>query len=124
MEGLAGAVLIAAIAAWLMQRAYLEHQAKQKRLELIHQERLAAMDKGIPLPELPVDPPPAPAAPDPHALPIMSIMLIAISVGAMVVLYVNLPAPAHAFWISPLPLLFWGVGMLLYQLLVIKTKQD
>jgi len=32
---------------------HLRGQRKQKRLEMIHQERMLAMEKGIPLPELP-----------------------------------------------------------------------
>ena len=35
---------------------YFKHAERPRRLEIIHAERLAAMDKGIPLPELPLDP--------------------------------------------------------------------
>jgi len=39
------------VAAFIGYR-YLKHREGQRRLELIHAERLAAMDKGIPLPVL------------------------------------------------------------------------
>ena len=46
-------VIVSALAVAFVGYFYLKHRARQHRLELIHAERLAAMDKGIPLPELP-----------------------------------------------------------------------
>jgi len=40
---------------------HLRGQRKQKRMEMIHQERMLAMEKGIPLPELPEFPEARPA---------------------------------------------------------------
>ena len=50
-------VIVAAIAAALVAYLYFQHVERRRRLEIVHQERLAAMDKGIPLPEFPLDPP-------------------------------------------------------------------
>lgn len=50
-------IIVVAVAAALMAWLYFKHMEGRRRLEVIHQERLAAMDKGIPLPELPLDPP-------------------------------------------------------------------
>src|SRR5580692_3458725 len=44
------------VAAVIICYLYFTHQSRQKRLEIIHQERLAAMEKGIPLPEFPAEP--------------------------------------------------------------------
>ena len=41
------------IAAFWILVWHLRAERKQKRLEMIHQERMLAMEKGIPLPELP-----------------------------------------------------------------------
>ena len=54
------AIIVAAIAAAIVAYLYFKHVERRRRLEIIHQERLAAMEKGIPLPELPIDPPKVP----------------------------------------------------------------
>jgi len=46
------------------------HRSRQKRLEIIHQERIAAMEKGIPLPGFPLEPARERRQPDPTVLPI------------------------------------------------------
>ena len=63
----ADALIVAAVAAAFIAYLYFRHQERQHRLEIVHQERLAAMEKGIPLPELPLDPPRVPKPPDPRA---------------------------------------------------------
>ena len=51
-------IIVVALAAAFVGYFYMKHRERQRRLELIHQERLVAMDKGVPLPEIPVDPVP------------------------------------------------------------------
>lgn len=60
------AIIVVALAAALFGYFYLNHLERRRRLEIIHQERLTAMDKGIPWPELPIDPPRVEKRPDPH----------------------------------------------------------
>jgi hypothetical protein len=101
-----------ALAGGIVGYVYIKYQNRQKRMEIIHQERMAAMDKGIPLPEFPLD---TEQRPDPGAaavVPILGTVLFTLSVGAMIVLYLSLPAPSHSFWISPLPFAFLGVGLI------------
>jgi len=43
-----------ALVAGVIGYLYVKHLGRQKRLEIIHQERMAAMEKGIPLPEFPL----------------------------------------------------------------------
>ena len=103
-----------ALAGGIVGYVYLKHQSRQKRIEIIHQERMEAINKGIPLPEFPLDPE---RQPDPGAravVPILGIVLFTLSLGAMIGLYLNLPAPSHGFWISPLPLAFLGVGLIAF----------
>jgi hypothetical protein len=100
-----------ALAGGIVGYLYLKYQSRQKRLEIIHQERMAAMEKGIPLPEFPLETPP----PDPGSaavVPILGTVLLTLSIGAMIVLYLNLPAASHSFWISPLPFAFLGAGLI------------
>jgi hypothetical protein len=73
---------------------YFRHRERQRRLEIVHQERLAAMEKGIPLPEFPLDPPRVPTPPDPRAL------------------YSWPNAPV--LWPLPLPIALLGIGLMLY----------
>jgi hypothetical protein len=110
---------IASLAAAAIIIGYLSirHQARQKKMEIIHQERMAAMEKGIPLPEFPFDPESARREPDPTVIPILGMILLTLSVGAMIVLYLNLPEPNHGFWVSPLPFAFLGTGFLAYNLM-------
>jgi hypothetical protein len=113
-----GAVVLA-LAAGVVGYVYVRHQSRTKRLEMIHQERLVAMEKGIPLPEFPLEPPRNPSASDPtNVIPILGTVLFSLSVGTMIVLYLTLGATAaHGFWISPLPFAFLGVGLLAFHLL-------
>jgi hypothetical protein len=85
---------------------------------MIHQERLAAIEKGIPLPEFPLEPERNPRGSDPdNVIPILGTVLLSLSVGAMIVLYRTLAGEAHGFWVAPLPLAFLGVGFLTFHFL-------
>ncbi|HUN82572.1 MAG TPA: hypothetical protein VMV81_13795 [Phycisphaerae bacterium] len=88
--------------------------ARTKKNEIIHRERMTAMEKGIPLPEFPGD---RKSPGDPTVLPLLGIILFTLSIGAMIVLYLNLRESAHAFWVAPLPFAFMGAGLLTFHLL-------
>src|SRR3984885_15072970 len=103
--------VVFAVAAGIVGYLYVRHLGRQKKLEIIHQERLAAMEKGIPLPEFPLEPVQNPRVPDPNVLPILGIVLLSLSVGAMIALYQFLPAGAQRAWVAPLPFAFLGVGL-------------
>ena len=79
-------IIVAALAAAFVAYLYFRHIERQRRLEIVHQERLAAMEKGIPLPELPLDPPNVPKPPDPRAPLIHGIVWLALGFGAMLAL--------------------------------------
>jgi hypothetical protein len=106
-----------ALAAGVVGYFYVTHQTRRKRLEIIHQERLAAMEKGIPLPEFPLEPERKPHVPDPYVLPILGTVLLTLSVGTMIALPQFLPAPEQGFWVAPLPFAFLGVGLLAFHFL-------
>ncbi len=119
-------IIVAAIAALAFGYLYLKFRTRVRRLELIHQERLVAMDKDFPLPEIPLDPPPAHKPPKVHAPPnpliLMSIgvVLVAFGAGTMIVLrFIPLDIDPN-FWITPLPLVLIGLGLLLVHLLTTK----
>jgi len=103
-----------ALAAGVVGYVYVTHQSRRKQFEIIHQERLLAMEKGIPLPEFPLEPERTPHVPDPRVLPILGTVLLSLSVGTMIVLYRTLQAAEHGFWVSPLPFAFLGVGLLAF----------
>jgi hypothetical protein len=86
-----------ALAGGIVGYLYITHRSKQRRLEIIHEERMAAMEKGIPLPEFPLDQPKQHRPPDPPVLPILGIVLATLSLGTMIVLYLNPPAASPGF---------------------------
>ena len=109
-----------ALAGSIIGYLYMKHQSRQKRIEIIHQERMAAMEKGIPLPELPLEPARERRPPDPTVLPILGTVLLSLSVGTMIVLALILEASSHGFWVAPLPFTFLGVGLIAYHYLLAK----
>ena len=114
-HSLGDAIIVTAIAAAIVAYLYFKHLARQRRLEIVHQERLVAMDKGIPLPELPLDPASVPKPPDPREPLMHGIVWTALGSGAMVALLLIGPQPDDiVLWPLPLPLLFLGVGLILY----------
>ena len=111
-------MVMVALSGGIVGYLYIRHSGRQKRMEIIHQERMVAMEKGIPLPELPMElREPERRPPDPTVLPILGIVLSTLSVGAMIMLYLTLPAPAQSFWLSPLPFAFLGVGLFAFHFL-------
>ena len=68
-----------ALAAGIVGYLYITHRSRQKRMEIIHLERMAAMEKGIPLPEFPMEPARQRREPDPTVLPILGIVLLSLS---------------------------------------------
>lgn len=109
-----------ALAGGIVSYLYLKQQGRQKKIEIVHQERMAAMEKGIPLPEFPLEPEKV-SQPDPTVLPILGIVLFTLSIGTMIVLYLNLGAEQRGFWITPLPFAFLGVGLTAFHYLKAKS---
>jgi hypothetical protein len=113
------AVIVVAIVAGVLGYFYLKQRGRQARLELIHQERLVAMEKGIPLPELPLEPTVVPKVPNPHVPLLLGIVLTTFGSGAMVTCWFFL---GGAFWSLPLPLTLIGVGLLLFHWFSVKPR--
>ena len=110
-------VVSLALAGGIVGYRYVTQRARQKKMEIIHQERMAAMEKGIPLPEFPLEPAREHRPPDPNVLPILGIVLFSLSAGAMIMLYLNLPGPSRNDWVFPLPFAFLGVGLIAFHFL-------
>ena len=109
------AIIVAALAAAVVAYLYFRHVERRRRLEIIHQERLAAMEKGIPLPELPLDPARVPKPSDPREILVQGIAWSALGGGAMLALRLIEPWPnGQAIWPLPLPLALLGIGLILY----------
>jgi hypothetical protein len=110
--------VVLALAVGVVGYLYVKHQSQQKKIEIIHQERMAAMEKGIPLPEFPLERRPGPHQSDPdNVIPILGTVLFTLSVGTMIVLYLTLESVSHSFWISPLPFTFLGMGLIAFHFL-------
>lgn len=114
---LADALIVVALTAGFLGYQYLKTTERQRRLDILHAERLAAMDKGIPLPEVPIDPPPSAwrRPPDPKTPLVIGIVLFGFAAGTMVTLAVVMQGrPA---WALPLPIAMMGLGLILFYLL-------
>lgn len=109
-----------ALAGGIVGYLWIRYKARQHKLDIIHKERLVAMEKGIPLPEFPFDQPQERRA-DQNVIPILGTVLATLSAGAMIVLFMSGSEAPHRFWIAPLPFAFLGIGFLAYHLL---TKQN
>jgi hypothetical protein len=114
------ALIVVAITAGLLGYYYLKLQERRRRLEILHAERLAAMDKGIPLPELPLEIPAARPGPDPQVELILGIMLTAFGLGTTVALLLLNPS----IWPMPLPVTLMGIGLILYHCLARPGRDD
>lgn len=125
MDSIGEGISVLAIAAAVVAYFYLESRERLRRLELVHQERLAAMEKGVPLPELPIDPPRRERPPDRRAPLIIGIVLAAFGFGSMVALrmvtFGRVPTLGDSIgihaWPLPLPIALIGVGLILFYLL-------
>lgn len=114
-------IIAVALLAAVLGFFYLRHREKLRRLEIIHQERLAAMDKGIPLPELPFEPSlKTPRPPDPKVTAmvtaILGTMLTCLGGGLMIALSL-MPGYTRMYWPLPLPFALVGLGLLIYAFL-------
>jgi len=111
-------LIVAAIAAAFIAYFYFGHLSRQRRLEIVHQERLVALEKGVPLPEFPLDPPKVPRPPDPRAPLLHGIVWTALGAGGMIALAWFPPFPGGVpLWPLPLPLALLGLGLILYYVL-------
>ena len=117
-HSLGDGVIVLALAGALVAYLYFRHVERRRRLEIIHQERLVAMEKGIPLPELPIDAPSTPHARVPRKVLIHGIVWLAIGMGGMGSAYVTmLRWNGQTLWPLLLPPVFLGLGLVLYYVL-------
>jgi cytochrome c-type biogenesis protein CcmH/NrfF len=95
--------------------AVLWHRSNRRRREMMHQERMTALEKGVPLPEVE----------DarwrrftrersPQGTLQGAIVLIFLGVGGMAGFGLSPSEQLRVFWTLPLPLVFLGLGLLLY----------
>ena len=107
-------IIVVALAAAFVGYHYLKSVDRRRRLEIVHQERLAAMDKGIPLPELPLEPPAGAVSspPDPGAPLFIGTILVSLGGGTMLAFW--LAFPEKSLWPLPLPIAMMGLGFLLF----------
>ena len=113
-HSLGDGIIVVALAAIAVAYMYFKHMERRRRLEVLHQERLVAMEKGIPLPELPLEAERGPSSPSPKGILLHGIVWTALSAGAVVGLWLIPNWPGSDVWPLVLPLLFLGIGLILY----------
>ena len=89
--------------------SYLRNKAQQRRLEMIHQERMTAMEKGIPLPEVSELPEigrrwrSGPRKDLPHSQLLGGIVCLCLGIGAMCAFNLSPDERLHRLWTMPIP---------------------
>jgi hypothetical protein len=106
------AIIVCALTVGVLGYLYLQFREKQRYLDILHQERLAAIDKDIPLPELPIEPLFARTSnpPDPQVASMIGVVLLCFGVGSMLMLWL-MPAMRN-LWAAPIPVAFIGGGLI------------
>ena len=105
-------IVVTALILGVIGYLYVRFVDRRRRLEVVHAERLAAMEKGIPLPELPAEQPQTRRPPDPRVPLMIGIVLAAFGAGAMIAM--SMVDQFHRAWPVPLPVVFMGAGLVLY----------
>lgn len=101
-----------ALAGGIVGYVYIKFLTWKRKTDVIHEERMAAMEKGIPLPEFPSENK-QPKYGERLVLPLLGLVLSTLAVGTMIVLYFMTSTP-QPFWLTPLPFAFLGVGFLAF----------
>lgn len=115
-HSLADALIVLALAGAFVAWLVLRHRERGRRLDLMHRERLAAMERGLPMPEWPTDPPKAPA--DPRLMLVHAVAWMAFGLGGMAALgMMGLRVNGVLAWPLPLPLFLLGAGLALFYVL-------
>lgn len=116
-------MVVLALTGGIVAYLHLRNKSRQQRMEIIHRERMAAMEKGIPLPELPFDPEQREDRSGELVVPILGVVLFCLSAGAMIALRWILPAAEASMWIAPLPFAFLGAGLMIFHLMNGETRR-
>jgi len=112
-EALIVLALVGGFVAWL----YFRHQERQRRIDIVHQERLIAMEKGFPLPELPSESVKPPT--DHSGMLVQGVAWTALGLGGVVsLLLTGMTVGDTPIWPLALPLPMLGVGLILVYLFV------
>lgn len=110
------ALIVLALAGALVAWLYFRNKERQRRMDIVHQERLIAMEKGFPLPELPSEPTKAPD--DPREMLVHGVAWVAMGLGGMLALgLTGMTVNGTPLWPLPMPLLLLGVGLMLVYVL-------
>ncbi len=106
---------------------HLKGQRRQKRLEMIHKERMMAMEKGIPLPELPdfAEPPARSTVAEaagwirinPRWPLGLGALFIMVGAGTSLALWLTPDRDPHNAWPIGLIGVFFGVGLIFHYFL-------
>jgi hypothetical protein len=117
-----GQVIVIIIAVAAVVHLVMSHQRERRKLEIIHQERLVAIEKGVPLPELPLEPPSAATGhPSWDTGPLfIGVTLGTLGLGTMAAFMLTRDLSDYMF--LPLPFVFMGVGLSLYYFLTRRRK--
>lgn len=111
-----------ALAAGIVGYLYVERRYRIQRLQILHAERMKAMEQGIPLVEIGEDREGERKPADGRTLPLIGLMLLAFAVGAMIVMFAFLPIDQKHLAVAPLPVAFMGLGLLWYHLVLEKPR--
>ena len=129
MQDLSPVLALAVVFALLWGLKYLQVGKRQKEREMVHRERMLAMEKGIPLPEIPPVEENGTAALAHYRkdlLPRISlgcgILLVFLGLGVIAALQISPIREAHEAWSMGIIPLMLGVGLLIYYVMLRVTR--
>ncbi len=129
MEDWAPAIAIAAVLGFVWGLKYLQMKKRQQERDMLHRERMLAMEKGIPLPEIPtVEENGVPLITKyPNLLPNLAlgcgILLWFAGFGVIVALLVSPIRDAHEGWSFGFIPIMVGLGCLIYYWLLRRSQR-
>jgi len=130
MQDLAPALFFIAVLAFIWGLKYLQVRRGEREREMIHRERLVAMEKGIPLPELPAVPEngqivvPLNRNTLPRLMLGCGLILVTGAFGILTSFLISPISEVHRAWtLGYIPLLI-GIGCLIYALLLFRMGRS
>ena len=106
-------IIVFSLAAAFLGYYYLKFRERRHYLDILHAERLVAMEKDIPLPELPIEPLFVKTAqpPDYRVGSLIGVVLLCFGLGSILMLWL-IPG-FRSYWPAPLPVAFIGGGLMI-----------
>jgi len=108
-------IAVGSLAAVFLAFLYFRHTERQRRLDIVHEERMAAMDRRVPVEDLRLDQASAPAPGHSKVILLHGIVWTMLSGGAMLIVAMMGPRPDFAVVLPAAAAVLSALGSLAYE---------